>query len=164
MNYDERKPRAVRYFEAAYRSQMEGELDEADEHYRRSIALYPTPEAYTFYGWCRSFRQEWDEAIDQCKRAIEIDEDYGNPYNDIGAYLIQKGELDDAIPWLEQALEAPRYACPFFAYYNLGQIFEEFGELDTAEEYYRHALEENPEYTLARVSLSRVLARAGQDG
>ena len=160
MNYDERKPGAVKYFEAAYRAQMEGALDEADDYYRRSIALYPTPEAYAFYGWCRSFRQEWDEAIDLCKRAIEVDEDYGNPYNDIGAYLIQKGELDDAIPWLEKALEAPRYACPFFAYYTLGQIFEEFGEYDNAEDYYRRALEENPEYTLARVSLSRVLTRS----
>ena len=158
-NYDERKPRAIKFFEAAYRAQMEGDLDLADQQYRKSIALYPTPEAFTFYGWCRSFRQEWDEAIELCRRAIEIDEGYGNPYNDIGAYLIQKGELEDAVPWLEKALKADRYACPFFAYYNLGQIFEEFGDLSAAEDHYRRALEENPDYTLARVSLSRVLSR-----
>ena len=28
---------------------------------------------------------------------------FGNPYNDIGAYLIAKGELDEAIEWLEKA-------------------------------------------------------------
>lgn len=159
-NYDDRKPRAIKFFEGAYRAQMEGDLDRADEYYRRSIALFPTAEAYTFYGWCRSFRQEWDEAIDLCEHAIALDPEYGNPYNDIGAYLIQKGCLDDAIPWLEQALEAPRYACPFFAYYNLGQVFEEYGDFQAAEDYYRRALEENPDYTLARVSLSRVLSRS----
>lgn len=160
LNYEDRKPAAVRFFEAAYRAQMDGDLERADEMYARSIGLYPTAEAYTFFGWCRSFRQLWDEAIELCERAIEIDPEYGNPYNDIGAYMIQKGELEEATPWLQKALEAPRYACPFFAWYNLGQIHEELGQLTEAEECYRLALEENPEYTLARVSLSRVASRA----
>ena len=158
--YSDRKPAAIRFFEAAYRAQMEGNLELADKHYRQSIALYPTPEAFTFFGWCRSFRQEWDEAIELCERAIEIDEGYGNPFNDIGAYLIQKGQLRDAIPWLEKALQAERYACPFFAYYNLGQVYEEFGEFEEAESNYRAALEENPDYSLARASLERVLNRS----
>ncbi len=160
--YDDRKPKAIRFFEAAYRAQMEGDLQLADEYYRRSVALYPTAEAFTFYGWCRSFRQEWDEAIDLCRDAIEIDPEYGNPYNDIGAYLIQKGELEEAVPWLERALKAERYACPFFAYYNLGQVYEELGDFEAAEDNYRLALEENPDYTLARVSLSRVLSRSSE--
>ncbi|MFT7617567.1 MAG: tetratricopeptide (TPR) repeat protein [Planctomycetota bacterium] len=156
--YKDRKPSAIRFFEAAYRFQMEGDLDGADELYSKSIALYPTAEAYTFSGWCRSFRQEWDEAIALCECAIEIDPEYGNPYNDIGAYMIQQGLIEESIPWLEKALKAERYACPFFAFYNLGQVFEEMGDLESAEDYYRCALEENPEYTLARVSLSRVVA------
>jgi tetratricopeptide (TPR) repeat protein len=160
LEYIQRKPGAIKFFEAAYKAQMEGELDKADEYYCHSLALYPTPEAHTFYGWCRSFRRLWDEAIAHCERAIEIDPGYGNPYNDIGAYLIQKGQLEAAVPWLEKALAAERYACPFFAHYNLGQIYEELGELSKAEDSYRKALEENPEYTLARVSLTRVLSRS----
>jgi hypothetical protein len=35
----------------AYDHQMEGELDRAIELYRRSIEVYPTPEAHTFLGW-----------------------------------------------------------------------------------------------------------------
>ena len=163
LEYSQRKPAAIKFFEAAYKAQMEGDLDVADRHYVKSIALYPTAEAFTFHGWCRSFRRLWDEAIDLCKRAIEIDAGYGNPYNDIGAYLIQKGELEEAVPWLEKALTAERYACPFFAHYNLGQIYEEFGDLAKAEDCYRHALEENPDYTLARVSLSRVLSRSASE-
>jgi len=50
-----------------------------------------------------------DEAIAECKRAIEVDPEFGNPYNDIGSYLIALGRHDEAIPWLEQAIVAPRY-------------------------------------------------------
>ena len=35
-----------------------------------------------------------DEAIEECYKAIDRDPDFGNPYNDIGAYLIEKGQLD----------------------------------------------------------------------
>ena len=37
-----------------------------------------------------------DQAIDECKKAIRIDPTYGNPYNDIGAYLIERGDHDAA--------------------------------------------------------------------
>ena len=34
-----------------------------------------------------------DEAIEECHRAIRTDPDFGNPYNDIGAYLIELNRL-----------------------------------------------------------------------
>ena len=44
-----------------------------------------------------------EEAIEECHKAIAVDPTFGNPYNDIGAYLIEMGRLDEAIPWLERA-------------------------------------------------------------
>lgn len=35
--------------------------------------------------------------------------DFGNPYNDIGAYLIEKGDFDEAIVWFQKAMQARRY-------------------------------------------------------
>ena len=58
---------------------------------------------YTFRGWAVSFLGDLDAAIEDCKRAIRIDPDFGNPYNDIGAYLIEQEEWEEAIPWLEKA-------------------------------------------------------------
>ena len=52
-----------------------------------------------------------------------MDPDFGNPYNDIGAYLIQMGRLDEAIPWLEKATRAPRYEAPHFPRFNLGRAY-----------------------------------------
>jgi tetratricopeptide (TPR) repeat protein len=98
--------RAIELWQDAYRHQMQADLDGAIELYRESIDAYPTAEAYTFLGWTLSFQGKLDEATEKCFRAIEIDPDFGNPYNDIGVYLMQQNKLDEAIPWLEKAKRA----------------------------------------------------------
>ena len=119
---------AWQYFDKAYRCQNAGKLDEAARLYTLSIKTYPTAEAYTFRGWTYSFTGQLDEAIKECRKAIEVDPDFGNPYNDIGAYLIQKGQLDKAIPWLKKAMKAPRYDSYCFPHVNLGRIWERKGQ------------------------------------
>src|SRR5574341_2293345 len=114
--------RALEVWERAYARQMRGELDEAIRLYQESLAIYPTAEAHTFLGWTYSFQGRLDEAIAECHKAIAVDPDFGNPYNDIGVYLMQKGDLDGAIPWLEKAKKAPRYEPRQFPYMNLGRI------------------------------------------
>jgi Tfp pilus assembly protein PilF len=114
---------ATALWRAAYRYQMEGELDRAIEHYQRSVAVHPTAEAHTFLGWSLSFQGRLEEATAECLRAIEIDPDFGNPYNDIGVYLMQQGRLDEAILWLEQAKQATRYEPRQFPFMNLGCVY-----------------------------------------
>src|SRR6266404_1140373 len=91
---DERRHLAVNLFQRAYMLQMEGELDRAAELYRESIDLCPTAEAYTFLGWTYRFQGRLNDAIAECMKAIEVDPSFGNPYNDIGAYLIEQGKYD----------------------------------------------------------------------
>ena len=84
----------------AYRHQLHGELGDAIALYRRSLAVYPTPEAHTFLGWAYSRMDRYDEAIAECEKAIALDPTFGNPYNDIGAYLIEMDRYEEAVPWL----------------------------------------------------------------
>ena len=70
---------------------LRGDFNRAIELYTKSLALYPTAEAYTFRGWAYSFQGRLDEAIDECKKAIAVDQTFGNPYNDI-VLLRQEGE------------------------------------------------------------------------
>jgi Tfp pilus assembly protein PilF len=156
MTREERFNRAVELFREAYRRQMEGDLDGAIENYRASIALHPTAEAHTFLGWTYSFQGRLDDAITECKEAIAVDPDFGNPYNDIGSYLIKLGRPDEAIPWLEQAINAPRYEPRHFPHCNLGQIFWAKGELNKAIAAFERALEIEPEYDFARAALSAI--------
>jgi len=79
---------AAECFRRAYELQMTGDYQQAIEAYSRSIAAFPTAEAYTFRGWTYSFLGDYEHAIQDCRQAIRVDPDFGNPYNDIGAYLI----------------------------------------------------------------------------
>jgi tetratricopeptide (TPR) repeat protein len=138
--------RAIALFQQAYEAQMRGRLREAVDLYERSLEAEPTAEAHTFLGWTWSFLGDLDEAIACCKRAIEVDPSFGNPYNDIGAYLIQLGQLDDAIPWLERAKHATRYEAPQFPRFNLGRIYLSREMLSAALREFEEALAVQPDY------------------
>jgi tetratricopeptide (TPR) repeat protein len=115
--------RAIELWKEAYQHQMRGDLDRAIELYKASIAATPTAEAHTFLGWALSFQGRLEDATAECVRAIEIDPEFGNPYNDIGVYLMQQDKLDEAIPWLEKAKRARRYEPRQFPFMNLGRIY-----------------------------------------
>src|SRR5579872_1535782 len=105
----DREAQAQQRFHEAFAAQMKGDYDRAVELYKGSLALNPTAEAHTFLGWTYHFQGKIEEAIAECKLAIEVDPDFGNPYNDIGVYLMDLGRHDEAIHWLEQAIKAKRY-------------------------------------------------------
>jgi tetratricopeptide (TPR) repeat protein len=130
-----------------------GQYEEAVQHFSRSIELYPTAEAYTFRGWSLSMSNRYAEAIADCKQAIELDPDYGNPYNDIGVYLIELGRPQEAIPWLEKAIQAKRYCCYQFPHFNLGRILVMLGKLEEAKRSFERALSHESDYEPARRAL-----------
>jgi len=143
----------------AYRHQIHGELGEAIALYRRSIAVYPTAEAHTYLGWAYNMMDRNDEAIAECEKAIAIDPDLGNPYNDIGAYLIEMGRPEEALPWLNQALVATRYATPQFAHLNIGRAYEQMGEVYRALKAYGQAIDLSPLYLPAHWAKAALLGR-----
>jgi tetratricopeptide (TPR) repeat protein len=151
--------KAMALFQKGYDLQTQGLWADAIAHYRASIRLHPSAEAHTYLGWVYSFLRLYDEAIEECQRAILVDPEFGNPYNDIGAYLIELGRLEEAIPWFERAVLAPRYEARCYPYYNLGRAFEKQGKWLRAIECYRLALAEMPRYDLARTALIALQAR-----
>jgi len=147
------------FFRRAYEAQMAGELDRAIVYYKKSITLGATAEAHTFLGWTYSFQRRYAEAIDECKLAIEVDPDFGNPYNDIGAYLIELGRWEEAIPWFEKAIDAPRYDPRHFPHFNLARVYIQIYEYGKAVSHLERALELEPRYGSAQKELRRLLCR-----
>lgn len=145
------------YFKEGYRLQMSGDLEGAVAAYRRSIEMYPTAEAHTFLGWAYSFQGRVDEAIKECEIAIQVDPDFGNPYNDIGVYLIEKGEFDEAIPWLQRAMVAKRYEPRHYPHMNMGRVLVKKGRFQEAVQELKRALAIEPNYTQARIELHKLL-------
>lgn len=159
MHDEDRRQQAIEIWQRAYTHQMQGDLDEAIRLYRESITLHPTAEAHTFLGWTYSFQGRLDEAIAECHKAIAADPDFGNPYNDIGVYLMQQGDLDAAIPWLEKAKRAPRYEPRQFPYMNLGRIHLKRGHWAEALREFEGAVRAAPRDSDARKMLHELRAR-----
>lgn len=150
--------RAMEFFKQAYDKQVAGEYQEAIDLYSKSIDAFPSAEAYTFRGWAYSYLEDFDQAIADCKQAIEIDPDFGNPYNDIGVYLIETGRLDEAIPWLEKAIVAKRYEARCFPHFNLGRVYEARHNWKKARECYQRSMSESPDYIAPVRALKRLSA------
>jgi Tfp pilus assembly protein PilF len=154
MRPEERLEKAVDLFRQAFDAQMRGDLETATELYRRSIEVHPTAEAHTFLGWTYSFQGALDDAIAECRKAIVVDPDFGNPYNDIGAYLIEMGKLDEAIPWLERATRAARYEAPHYPHFNLGRVYVVKEMYNRAIEAFQDALDLKPDYEVAQKAIA----------
>ena len=153
------KREAIELFRRAYEAQQAEDYDEAVELYKRSIAVYPTAEAHTFLGWVYSFQERYDDAIEECLEAIRVDSTFGNPYNDIGSYLVAKGDLYTCVKWFKRALQAPRYEARAFPHMNLGRVYEQRGRLLEAARHYGLAIEQEPNYAQATLALRRLQAR-----
>ena len=144
MTCSEIHTKALEIVQQAMNRQMAGAIEDSIRLYRESIALHPTADAHTYLGWAYSFQGRIDDAIAQCEIAIQLDPQFGNPYNDLGVYLMQQEKFDEAIPWLERAKQAQRYEPRHFPYINLGRVYMTKGMLQKAIEEFRGAVKLNP--------------------
>ena len=154
--------RAYALWERGYVLHLSGRYREAVDSFRESIEILPTAEGHTFLGWSLSMLGHLEEAVAECHKAIALDPDYGNPYNDIGVYLIDLGRPVEAIPWLEKAISAKRYCCYQFPHYNLGRVRLVQGNFDAARRSFERALRHDPDYLPARVALEVLDAEIGK--
>jgi len=145
--------RAQRFLQQALREQMSKHYEAAIRLYKESLACWPTAEAHTFLGWAYSFQGRLDEAIEECRHAIGIDPSFGNPYNDIGSYLMKQGKMHEAIDWLERAKKAARYEPRHYPYLNLARLYTALGRFEEASR----------EFSQARFVFDELVAAEGND-
>ena len=154
---------AEELYNAGYLLTMLGRYHEAIRLFEKSLAIRPTAEAYTFLGWTYSHMGDYKRAIEEAEKAIRIDPDFGNPYNDIGVYLIEQGKEDEAIPYLEKAKRAKRYCCYQFAHFNLGRIFLKKKMYEKARQEFKKSLEIDPSYLPAHEGMEILKALGFKD-
>ncbi len=148
--------RAYLFWQRGYGLHLMGRYEAAAADFRRSIAIHPTAEGHTYLGWSLSNLGRLEEAIAECKKAIPLDPDYGNPYNDIGVYLIELERIEEAVPWLEKAMRAKRYCCYQFPHTNLGRVLLMQGRTREAKRSFERALAYDPEYRPALEGLEYI--------
>lgn len=119
--HDSPAQRAEALWREAAGLHVEQEYAAAIERFRASIALQPTARAHTWLAWSLSRLGDYERAVEHCRRAIALDPDYPNAYNDLGSYLVTLDRAREAEPWLRRALAFDDYCCPHYAWYHLGR-------------------------------------------
>ncbi len=157
---EQKKERAQRLYNTGYLMAEMGRTEEAILVLEESLRVLPTAEGYTYLGWTYSHLGDYKRAFEEAQKAIRIDPDFGNPYNDIGVYLIAMGKEDEAIPYLEKAMQAKRYCCYQFPHFNIGTIYLKKEMYERARQEFEKAIEIDPTYGPARKALE-FLDRAG---
>ncbi len=159
----EKSRMAEELYNRGYLVSLLGHYDQAILFFEKSIEIQPTAEAYTYMGWTYSHMGDYQRAITEAEEAIRIDPDFGNPYNDIGVYLMELGRDDEAVPYLKKAMRAKRYCCYQFPHFNMGRIYLKKNKYEEAKQEFDKSLAIDPKYLPAKDALE-LLEKAGIKG
>jgi len=110
----------------------ESNIEAAIELYQESISEFPTADGYTYLGWMHSMIGNSAKAMEYCYKAIQVDPEFGNPYNDLGCAFLELEIEDFAVQLFEKAKTARRYECWHFPYQNLGNTYRTKCEMTKA--------------------------------
>lgn len=119
--------------------------DEQLEHLKALVSEYPNDErAHGLLGNLLMGRQEWKAAIEQYRRAIEINPDYSPPYNQLGYALRNLGEYAEAAKAFDTYTKLiPDEPNPYDSY---AELLMKMGRFAESIEKYKKALEINPNF------------------
>jgi eukaryotic-like serine/threonine-protein kinase len=108
-------------------------------------------------GWVFYFSRQYDRAIEQCKKALELDRNSAGAYDCIGSSLVAKGQYQEAIPAYHQAVTNSGRAPSRLV--GLGQAYALAGQKAEAQKINRQLRELSkkryvPSYFLAKLEVS----------
>ena len=115
---------------------QEGNLEEAESHYRKALPGRPTAETHNGLGYVLARRGRTDEAIAEFRKAIELNPKFTPAYNNLAEVLVKQGNLEEAAANYRRSLaEKPSAA----VYKALGAVLRQQGKNDEAAEQFARA-------------------------
>jgi len=129
------------------------ELDVLEKKTIKLIGKYPkTSVLYNILGVVLQKKNNFDKAILNLKKAINLQPNFDQAHNNLGNILKNTGKFEEAVNCYREALKInPNYA---EAYSNLGNALTEIGKIEEAIVNHQKALKLNPQYKIANVNES----------
>lgn len=90
-------------------------------HFGEACRYNETAEVLGLLGWTSGLQGKKEGAKAFYLKAIRKNPDYGPPYNDLGSFLLNDGEVEESIKWFELAKKAPLYDNKEYPYINAGR-------------------------------------------
>jgi predicted O-linked N-acetylglucosamine transferase (SPINDLY family) len=138
-----------------------GRLAEAQEIYRRVLALQPNhPDALHRLGMLMDHTGRPDAAVELIQRAIQLRPNLPGAHSNLGNALANAGRIDEAIASHRTALRLDPNSAE--AQNNLGAVLANAGQLEEAISLFQRAIGRRPDFSEAHVNLGDALAGAGK--
>lgn len=138
-----------------------GHLDEAEELYRRVLAIWPgQPDAMHYLGILLHHKGRGDEAVDWIRRSIAANPGQAGAFNNLGNVLLEQKRPAEAVEAYRSAVALAPEAAQI--HNNLGAVLKALGRAEEAEAAYRRAIDIDPRYEDAYSNLGHLLARIGR--
>lgn len=153
---------AKREFERASDASKSGRAEEAIEHLKNAIALYPSYlMAHNDLGAQLLAQGKLDEAAAEFRRAIQIDPKAFNPCLNLGIVLVQQRKFSEAAETLKTALTLQTNSPPAILYHGLA--LEGTNDLNGAERELKTAHDlGGPPYAVALFHLGQIYMTQGK--
>ena len=127
------------------------DLAKVSEKEQKTIGKEISAREHYNSGWTHMLKGEYGNAINELRKAVEIDPNFVEANNAIGCAYAKKGDYDNAIEEFKKAIKIdPDYAK---ARYNLGKAYFRKGLYYNAIKEYRKAIESKPDYANAHYDL-----------
>ena len=144
----------------------EGKVQQAFVEFQHAYELNPqNKEVLYLIGII--YMLDFDEtlkAIDFFQRAVKIDPDYSEAYNNLGYAHAKIGKFDAAIPFYKKAVSNLLYATPEKAFVNMGRAYYRLGRYDDAAAAYKEAIKRAPNFDLPYQGLALCYNATGKYG
>jgi tetratricopeptide (TPR) repeat protein/capsular polysaccharide biosynthesis protein len=148
------------HYNLGYLLHQQGNLSDAIEHYRHSLAAHPGY-ALAHYGLGIAFDEQgqYENSIAHYQKAIALNPENASIYNNLGCVLAKQDQVEQAIQVYQQGLERQPGLAEL--HNNLGKaLFSQ--DPDAAIRAFCHAIELQPNSTTAYLNLGNIYQQYGQ--
>lgn len=139
---------------------LKGKLLECMALLTKELDVFPHCHVlYSMKGVIEGDLGQWDDAIASYNKAIKIEPDFAEGYNNLGSAFQCSGDVQAAIPYFEKAIKIkPNYDEPHF---NKGTGLMILGQVDNAADYFMKAIKLNPNHYNSFNALGEIAREKG---
>jgi len=140
----------ARYLEMGMLEVAKGNLEKAEE-------VDPdNANVHNALGALHERMKQFPEAKKEYQKAVELDANNFGAINNYGRFLCERGEIDEGLSLLNDALSLPLNNRKWFAYTNLGRCELNNGNSEQAENHFRAALQINRKFSPALFEMQKI--------
>jgi tetratricopeptide (TPR) repeat protein len=150
-----------RLFILAVKAGIDGLPKKQGEYYRAMVEAYPNDEhAHYSLGNYYLIQKEYDSAIVQYERAIALDPEFFEPYNELGyVYKILEDYTEAEKAFKKYVELLPDESNPYDSY---GELLMKMGRYDESIKIYEKALSVNPDFVTTYIGIASNLNFLGR--